>query len=236
MNYKHKLCLNHIGHRRKLYLCVTARPMSLLTACGELRCTAILSRQGEKERWKMWIIVLFLSHIRGKEVNCIKNLITLLLSLKQGQTTAVMSSPLPPRAEMFLKMVWNKSFSPSTVNNVPFQTKLHNPPLLDYLRPCLPEKKILALHISENTADIYPKWRVFIATRLTFNGAVLLEEGGRAWQGVRCCGTGGGHTRGACGHDGVARRWVLAPVPIHLHIQQQLILFNTPGETEAKEK
>ena len=37
----------------KIYLCVTARPMSLLTACGELRCTATLSGQGrdrERER------------------------------------------------------------------------------------------------------------------------------------------------------------------------------------------
>lgn len=33
----------------KLYLCVTARPMSLLTVCGELRCTVMLSGRGGRE-------------------------------------------------------------------------------------------------------------------------------------------------------------------------------------------
>lgn len=37
-------------HKRKIYLCVTARPMSLLTACGELRCTARLFSQRERHR------------------------------------------------------------------------------------------------------------------------------------------------------------------------------------------
>lgn len=39
----------------RIYLCVTARPMSLLTACGELRCTATLStktRTEDKEEGK----------------------------------------------------------------------------------------------------------------------------------------------------------------------------------------
>lgn len=35
--------------RTTMYLCVTARPMSLRTACGELRCTAILSGQRRRE-------------------------------------------------------------------------------------------------------------------------------------------------------------------------------------------
>lgn len=73
-------------------------------------------------------------------------------------------------------------------------------------------------------------------TWLTFNGAVLLQEGGRAREGVRRCGTSWGDSGGARRHDGVTRRRVLTPISIDLHIQEQLILFNTSGERESKKK
>lgn len=37
-----------MSSKQKVYLCVTARPMSLLTACGELRCTATLSLERDR--------------------------------------------------------------------------------------------------------------------------------------------------------------------------------------------
>jgi len=47
--------MEHIVRKRSIYLCVTARPMSLLTACGEPRCTATWSSQGERERMRAMI-------------------------------------------------------------------------------------------------------------------------------------------------------------------------------------
>lgn len=73
-------------------------------------------------------------------------------------------------------------------------------------------------------------------TWLTFNGAVLLQEGGRAGEGVRSCGTGWGNSGGARRHDGVTRRRVITPISIDLHIQEQLILFNTSGGRESNNK
>lgn len=55
---------------RRIYLCVTARPMSLLTACGELRCTAILSSQGERDDGKKG------SKIRGRIGLCRERLVS----------------------------------------------------------------------------------------------------------------------------------------------------------------
>lgn len=66
--------------------------------------------------------------------------------------------------------------------------------------------------------------------RLTLDGAVLFQQGGRARQGVRCCGGSWGDSRGARRHDRVTGRRVLASIPVDLHIQEQLILFNTPAE------
>lgn len=68
--------------------------------------------------------------------------------------------------------------------------------------------------------------------RLTLDGAVLFQQGGRARQGVRCCGGSWGDSRGACRHDRVTGRRVLTSIPVDLHIQEQLVLFNTPAEDE----
>lgn len=72
--------------------------------------------------------------------------------------------------------------------------------------------------------------------RLTFNETVLLHEGGRPRQGVRCRGTGwdgSGRTRG---HDVVAGRRVLTPISIDLHVQKQFILFDTPGDKRQEQR
>lgn len=70
---------------------------------------------------------------------------------------------------------------------------------------------------------------MYTGARLTPNAAVLFQEGWRAGQGVRHCGGRWGDSRGARRHDGVTRRRVITSVPVNLHIQQQLIIFHTPG-------
>lgn len=84
-----------------------------------------------------------------------------------------------------------------------------------------------------STSKMYV-YKMETRARLTLNGAVLFQEGGRARQGVRCCGGSWGDSRGARRHDGVTGRRVLTSIPVDLHILEQLILFNTPGERERK--
>lgn len=65
---------------------------------------------------------------------------------------------------------------------------------------------------------------------------MLFHEGGRARQGVRCCGGCWGNSRRASRNARVTRRRVLTSIPVDLHIQEQLILFNTPAERESEKK
>lgn len=65
---------------------------------------------------------------------------------------------------------------------------------------------------------------------LTFNDTMLLQEGGRARQGVWCCGSSWGGSRRTCGRDVVTRRWVLTPISVDLHVQKQFILSDTPED------
>lgn len=65
---------------------------------------------------------------------------------------------------------------------------------------------------------------------LTFNDTMLLQEGGRARQGVWCCGSSWGGSRRTGGRDVVTRRWVLTPISVDLHVQKQFILSDTPED------
>lgn len=67
------------GMHRPSYLCVTARAMSLLTVCGELRCTVMLSGGGQDRRiqnlsWK--------KHLRRNCANVIHPIVAMLSFVK----------------------------------------------------------------------------------------------------------------------------------------------------------
>lgn len=57
-----------------------------------------------------------------------------------------------------------------------------------------------------------------VSATLTLHGAVLLQEGGRAWQVVGRGRGSRGHTVVASGQDGVARGRVFTSVSVDLHI------------------
>lgn len=94
------------------------------------------------------------------------------------------------------------------------------------------KKDTLAQHYLKNMTNvrIYPNSTTEMHTWLTFNSTVLFHEGGRARQSVRCCDTSWGDPRCTRGHDRVTGRRVLTPVPVDLHVQEQLVLLNTPWE------
>lgn len=62
---------------------------------------------------------------------------------------------------------------------------------------------------------------------IILNCAVLLQQSGSSRKGVRCCSGSWGDSGCACRHGGVARRQVLTSITVNLHVQKQLVLFNT---------
>lgn len=89
---------------------------------------------------------------------------------------------------------------------------------------------ILQLQIIQRLFRFDPGSNMQMNAWLTFYDTMLFQEGGRARQGVWCCGSSWGGSRGPGGRDVVTRRWVLASVSIDLHVQEQFILFDTPGD------